>query len=108
MQRSVVRLFPCTSSKPSVALVEDHEAELVRAAEGDDLVTVRLESPFDCPGFTLSFTASQPVTGISMKGTNLKRVPRGQRLDPGTWTQVGETVWVCLDVAGDTRFIVSF
>jgi hypothetical protein len=72
------------------------------AAESDRGATVRLQSPFDCPGFTFSFRTARPVKTIKVGEIRLKKATRPGRLDTGCWRQEEGTVWVSLDVARQT------
>ncbi len=78
------------------------------AAASDEGAAVRLQSPFACPGFTFSFCTSRPVKTIAVGDARLKRTSRPGRLDSGCWRQEVGTVWVCLDVAKQTRIEVRF
>jgi hypothetical protein len=68
--------------------------------------TVRLESPFSCPGFTVSFLAGRHVRGLAINGAPLRETPAPGRAEPGTWRRDGQTVYACFDLAEDTRLIV--
>ena len=77
------------------------------AAETDQGGTVRIQSPFDCPGFTFSFRTDRAVKAITVGGTRLKKTVRQGRLGAGSWRQEGDTVAVSLDVSRRKELAVA-
>jgi len=75
-------------------------------ARSEEGATVRLQSPFECPGLTFSFSTRRPVAAVNADGIRLRQTTRPGRLDGGCWRQAGGTVWVCVDVARRTELEV--
>ena len=89
-------------------------SEIARYQAGRELTTMRpapeglrLSAPFACPAFTLRYQGhGPPALRVGQQQTPLRKV-RPEALQPGTYTELGQQIAVCIDLPRGESVLVG-